>query len=206
MRKSSILLIFIILVFRLDGQVINNINLFSGISFSKITWNTNGLTLYERPIIGYSTGLKIGYLEHNYWTCNTKIRFYQLGGSDKVTLVDANGNNIEDITTRFYFNELGINATIQVKYPINKFIPFIYLGPRLDFLLSSSQSFKDIEKNNYGLDFGIGLSYHLTDKVFLTSDIGYSLLIRKIVNKTNCTLNPDINMLIEVGIGCNFLK
>jgi hypothetical protein len=95
---------------------------------------------------------------------------------------------------------LGINTTLKAKYQIANFLPFIYIGPRIDFLLSSTQSSNNYKDFNYGFDCGIGLTYNLIDNLFLISDFGFGFRVNEIANY----VKPSGNILIDFGLGYKF--
>jgi len=199
--KRAIIFLLVIIGLQANCQIINDINLSSGISISKIDWNDK---IYNKAILGYSTSFTVGYLEHDYWEINSKIGFYQIGGKDKIDFADESGNIIGNGTSRFYFNYFNFNTTFKVKYRINKIEPYFCFGPRIDWLSSSTyssnlNSFKDF---NYGLDIKGGVSFFADERFFLSGNIGYSKSFMDISDY----VKPKGNIIIEVGLGYKLKK
>ncbi len=210
--KRTIIFLLVIIGLQANCQVINDINLSSGISISKIDWNVLDNILYDKAILGYSTGFAIGYLEHNYWEINSKIGFYQIGGKEKTEYADLYGNKYGSSTTRFYFNYFNFNTTFKVKYRINKFEPYLCIGPRIDWLASSTMSYKssdsdsdsgsDFKDFNYGLDCKGGVLFFADERFFLSGNIGYSMSFMDISDY----VRSKGNIIIEVGLGYKLKK
>lgn len=203
--KRAIIVLLAIIGLQANCQVINDINLSSGISISKIDWSDK---MYDKAIIGYSTSFVVGYLEHNYWEINSKIGFYQIGGKDKIDFTDESGNIISKATSRFYFNYFNFNTTFKVKYRFDKFEPYLCFGPRIDWLASSTMSYKssgsgyDFKDFNYGLDCKGGVLFFADDRFFLSGNIGYSKSFMDIADY----VKPKGNIIIEVGLGYKLKK
>ena len=206
--KRPIIFLLVIIGLRANCQVINDINLSSGISISKIDWRILDNNLYNKTILGYSTSFTVGYLEHSYWEINSKIGCYQIGGKEKMEYTDISGNNLGSSTTRFYFNYFNFNTTFKVKYRINKFEPYLCIGPRIDLLASSTVSYKSLDSRsdfkdfNYGLDIKGGASFFADERFFLSGNIGYSKSFMDISDY----VKPKGNIIIEVGLGYKLKK
>ena len=203
--KRAIIFLLVIIGLQANCQVINDINLSSGISISKTDWSDK---MYNKAIIGYSTSFVVGYLEHNCWEINSKIGFYQIGGKEKIDFADESGNIIDKGTARFYFNYFNFNTTFKVKYRFDKFEPYLCFGPRIDWLASSTyssiylsnhKSFKDF---NYGLDIKGGTAFFADERFFLSGNIGYSKSFMDISDY----VKPKGNIIIEVGLGYKLKK
>lgn len=149
------------------GQVLK---LQTGASFSRINWDINNLYFeqYNQPIIGYSVFAGLDYLNKDYFSLSSNIGLLRKGGRQEVTFIDITGKPVGTSIQNAKLDYLSINTTIDLKYPLKyKLLPFISIGPRLDYLINYSKEFNilndinAINRYNYGLLTGLGAKYDL---------------------------------------------
>jgi hypothetical protein len=150
------------------GQIVN---FQGGTSISKLDWEINnmGNDYFNEPIVGYSFFLGIDYCNNNYFNLSSNIGALRKGGSSTMTFTsDPNDPGITTTETA-KLDYISFNTTLDLKYPIKeRFIPFISVGPRLDYLANYSKEFDGINdldalnKFTFGMLLGGGLKYNLS--------------------------------------------
>lgn len=195
--KKLVFLGFILFTFKANSQIINNVYLSSGISVSSIDLNTIGITQYDKSLVGFTSNVRADYLGQSHWSLHSKFGFTQIGGRDKTTWVDASGYKIEDVTSRYYFNYLNFSTAFKYKCSWGKFDPFMLIGPRIDYLLSSTVSSKSYEDFNVGGDMGCGLAWHVDDHLMLLLNLEYGIRFNDIMDG----IKPNGSTSIEIGLG-----
>ncbi len=165
MENKFFLVAFIILpIFRLSAQVVK---IQPGISLSSLNWKTTSRYPFDKTIIGYSALVGIDYLNKKNFNLSTNIGVIKKGGSDNVQYTDASGNPLYIKKTTISLNYISFNTTAELKYPIaGKLIPFIGMGPRLEYLTTSSilntYNRGEVNKFSYGILLGAGIKYNLS--------------------------------------------
>ena len=174
MKRKSLLLIGTLITILAQGQVLK---FQGGTSISKLDWELTGVNIgpiYEESLTGYYITAGLDYLETDFIYISSNIGMVRKGGKGEFQLTDQFGNLTgQGIVEKPSLDFLTINSLINVKYPLNETIsPFISIGPRFDYLVNSSDHFKDLDEmdglNTYtiGLSFGGGVNYELSDLQF----------------------------------------
>lgn len=136
---------------------IDNIDFYSGIAVTKFK-STIENAIDPGKNIGLLIGAGASFLDHTYWNLSANIAFCQKTGVESSYIVDNNSGFRED-TKKFYLNYLGLNTTINFRYPIYDLItPFIRLGPRMEYLIiEPKELYNELKRINYGLVYGAGI-------------------------------------------------
>lgn len=162
MKIKLLITLFLIITIRVSGQVIDRISFNYGITSSDLEWNyEQDLTFpiyYDwgnQKIIGFYSGLDFEYLDSKYFALSTGIGFYQKGAMDSWT----------QRALKWNIDYLTFDTKVKVKYDFNNFIPYLIVGPRIDYLLKYSREFDEfarlemLNKIDYGLRYGLGMQY-----------------------------------------------
>lgn len=174
MKKAGLLLIGLTIAVLSSAQTIK---LQGGTSFSKLDWELKGTNVdpfFSETFIGYSFFAGLDYLDKQYYNLSSNMGMIRKGGKGEVELTDINGDLIgETVTEKPTLDYFSINTTFDLKYRIKEAVsPFISIGPRLDYLVSSSKIFddlKDIDELNHlaiGMILGGGLKYDYSSLQF----------------------------------------
>jgi hypothetical protein len=119
---------------------------------------------FDEPFPGYSVFIGIDYLNLKFFNLSSNLGYILKKGEQSYISLRPNGGS-DLVTNKTNLGYLSINTTIDMKYPIrNLLIPFISLGPRLDYLISNkSESRWDILKSSvFGITMGGGLKYNIS--------------------------------------------
>lgn len=170
-----ILLITFALLFTLNSfsQESIKIGFSNGLSISQLDFSTttNAEVGYETRY-GYSSRLYLEFSEHKYWSLNSGIGYIQKGGKDYL-YYKPEGQPVEEYPMIVNLDYLTFDFQFKAKYSIKKFIPFITLGPKINYLVFGHPlDFVKDDINNiaYGFDYSAGISFDLDVFEFL---IGY---------------------------------
>lgn len=172
MKTTALILLFIAIALLSIGQ---NINVQGGLSFSKMDYDIKGLDekLYDKQITGYSFLVGTDYFETKYFNLSSNIGVLRKGGQDEIMFSNENGDDLGYRTVETTLDYITINTTIDLTYGLEHLgDPFVGIGPRLDYLINYSDTFKDLDesgdlnKYNIGLNVCVGYKYEISKIMF----------------------------------------
>ncbi len=169
MKKTISLLAVICYFIIAQGQVIK---LQGGPAISQLDWRIKGIDaeFYIQPFTAWSVLAGIDYLERKRFNLSGHLGMIIKGGKDEFPVRDDMGNhNGENVTFKAQLDYLTFNTCFDFKF-LNekKIVPFIGIGPRLDYLINHSKEFDVLESNNemrkiaFGVLIGTGLNYKIS--------------------------------------------
>ncbi len=159
MKKFITLIAFVTTINLCSSQIVS---IHIGENFSNLKWkNDFEIPGYTEKLNGKNIFLNIDYWNKKYFNLSGSLGFISKSGSN---LYKYYRENYGYITTSSESNlsYLSVNSTLNFKYPIWKFIPFINGGPRIDYLISNknkSSRMGIINSTIVGLTAGAGLKY-----------------------------------------------
>lgn len=165
MKPILLLLSFLCFFFAAHTQTLN---IQAGTTVSHLDWELKGLNgrLYDQNLIGYSFFVGMDYHNIKYFNLSSNIGMIRKGGMMELEFLDIEGQSTDFMKDKATLDYVSVNTVIDLKYPVNeKLIPFISIGPRADFLISSSKQFeifkeqKQLSAISYGIVTGLGLKY-----------------------------------------------
>lgn len=148
-----------------------------GTSISKLDWEE--YDLYYAPIkryydnmIGYSFGVGTKYLNKSYFNLDTFLGLVEKGGKQFVEYENFSEPLINEIRYAC-LQYLNLTTMIELTYKFhNRIHPYVSIGPRLGYLVSTSYQFElikernELSRINYGINFRLGCTIDF-DKIFL---------------------------------------
>jgi hypothetical protein len=158
-----------------------------GPSFSHIYYRPSFEKLYsqvEKGMIGFDAIVGVNYLQLKYFNVSSGIGYITEGGSESYHLSQ---NDPSFPNYKIILNFLTVNTTFNFKVPIKNIVePYVFAGPRLDYLASYTDGSWDLllnyEKNGklnkliYGAIFGGGINVMIKRfRVGLDFDYYYNL-------------------------------
>lgn len=192
--KHNLIFIFIFLpVMTVFGQTFN---VQVGPSFSKSNWENIGSSdhnsLLEDKVVGISGSLGAEYWNKKYFNLSSNIGFVQKGGKDSIWTVFGPPDPLPLFPYKLKLNYLTVNTLIVARIPVKDAIfPYIFVGPRVDYLVSYSedspgiiQGYADRDKVNYlnyGFITGVGIKYKF-DKFLLGVVYNYNINLNNLVD------------------------
>jgi Outer membrane protein beta-barrel domain len=190
MKTRLLFFSLLIIVVTSHGQTIF---LKFGPSFSKLIWNNSIVydEVFDKSIIGFDAIAGINYLNFKYFNLISEAGNIQKGGSKATMGCVSIGNNHEIARNTIRLNFLTINTVFNLKIPIKEWTePYIFAGPRIDYLLSYSENedfikhfdeAKELNKVSYGLILGGGINFKVK-RFQLGLVFDYYLTMNKLVN------------------------
>jgi len=188
MKKIVFLTLLIVLSIsqKSNAQLLKDVGIKTGILFSNQQWTyiIGDRTLEKdfRTSLNFAVNLEL--LNKEVITLVTDIRYIQKGFQEKKIVRTPNtpeSGQMKMYKTRFdYFT---FCPQLKVRKEINKVIPYIYVGPRIDFFLSYKSDYdlspieNDLEKIVLGFNYGLGISYRI-------KEIGISIEFTKLYDFT----------------------
>jgi hypothetical protein len=208
MKKNLLLLLILFSLTDLQSQTLT---LQAGTSVSSLRYENSFSTteLFRKPIVGLDISLGLDYLRLKYMHLSSHFEFIQKGGIDSITYVSPTSMHRDIIDV--ILNYASFNTLVCGQIPIkDRFIPFIFAGPRIDYLLSYSDPegflkyFANEKKLNrvlYGINAGAGMDFHINK--FLTGIVfTYFFNLSMIVDYTSA--NGVTNQLSDRTFTINF--
>ena len=168
--------------------------------------------IYDETLIGFSILAGVDYLDKKYYNLSSNIGFIQKGGKSTITFVTETPDPVFEDLEIGKLNYISVNTLVDFKYPIlDKVIPYLSIGPRIDYLVSYNDGFKTLneinklEKLNFGMLIGSGLKCNL-DKWQLGLKADYCLNFNNIVEWSSSDTNlggsiSDKTWLLNLTIG-----
>lgn len=165
MKKSILLIALSGILFTAKAQTFN---IQAGTSVSHLNWAFAGFDnhIYDQNIIGYSFFVGVDYLDFKYLNLSSNVGIIRKGGMMEFEFLDIEGQSIGIRNDRATLDYVSVNTLVDLKYPLNdKLIPFICVGPRVDFLAKSNERFNDFKEQgllnsvSYGILAGGGIKF-----------------------------------------------
>jgi hypothetical protein len=169
MKKIGLLLIGLTIAVLTNGQIVK---FQGGTSISKLEWKLNDndvASFFDEALIGYSMFAGIDYINKQYVNLSSNIGVIRKGGQGKIALVDYGGIIEQNVTGRPTLDYFSVNTTVDLKYPIEKTVPYISFGPRFDYLFNNSKFFdglKELKSTSIGLILGGGFKRDISNLQF----------------------------------------
>ena len=181
------LLIVLSITQKSNAQLLKDVGIKTGICFSNQDWTykISDRTLEKDYRTSLNLALSLEWFDREIITLVTDVRYIQKGFQEKKIVReprDPEHGHYKMFKTRFDY--LTFSPQLKVRKEINKVIPYIYIGPRIDYYLSYKSDFdlsrieNDFKKIIFGLNYGLGISYRI-------KDIGISLEYTHFYDFTN---------------------
>ena len=196
------LLILIVFINSVEAELIKSIKVSNGITVSKINHAlSSDWKLFEESFIGFSTGLEANFYENSFMKFNSKLSYFEIGGTDVNYATDEYNNVIGEFEMIEVFNYISLNSTIKLNYNSDNIEPFISIGPRIDYLFDASWYNNDLNKFNYGFDLGFGFDKKVSEKLNFCLDFTWNKQINKIHDvNPDLVIEPEYSYSIALGI------
>ena len=163
MRKFILLFILLILAIKFcNGQ---NINIQAGKNWSNLKWeNDDEIPGYTEKLKGGNIFLNLDYLNKKYFNLSSGVGFMHKSGETGYTYWRP-GYGYETGYSKSDLCYFSVNTTFNIKYPVWRVIPFLNIGPRMDYLISNkneSSRMGIVNSTVVGLILGGGLKYRIS--------------------------------------------
>jgi hypothetical protein len=147
MKKKPLLLLLAIGLVAANSSA-QSFTLAGGATLSTLSWDLEHISSadpkYGETLVGYSVFAGVDYVERRYFSLAAHLGMLRRGGSSQLTTAE------QQLTEQLTLDYLSLNTTLDLKYPLGggRYLPFVSVGPRLDYLVGHSRHFDLIEDMN----------------------------------------------------------
>lgn len=162
-RILLLLLIFISISCSIQAQIINNYGIKLGLISSDLTYNNFPTPLETERKLGFIGGIFVEWFNNPIFSMITESEYAQKGSSYKIVVTGEGGP--EPLGSKTYnnnLNYLSIPVYVKAKILASGLVPYVFAGPRVDFLLSyttefDSTIFSKFKNTTFGGVLGLGI-------------------------------------------------
>jgi hypothetical protein len=184
--KYSVL--FLLVAFNFKAQFFQGVGLFGGLTLSKQKYSIKNIepNILRNSLnrFRYSGGFVAEFVDHDLFRWQMNLAYVQKGMKDYSQTGNAAYNNYDHISFENY---------LKIRYELYKFIPYILVGPRVEYnIIKSTTVFKPYSDNinplqvSLGLGAGIELVTFGRLKPFI--EAYYNPYVLPMYNKDNVTI------------------
>lgn len=181
---------------------------FTSSANSDLKWLKAVCDSIEKPRLGFSTGINVGYQLRNKIRVSTGLTYFDLGesiDSNVVTYVDKYVN---------HYHYIGIPLKITYFLSTQKIMPFICGGFSENFFINQQTTYQsayfkgkrtftsnnELSKTNMMASFSLGIETKLSNNWFFNIDVNYNQSLNSIKK------SPLKRSLFNAGIGLSIIK
>jgi hypothetical protein len=197
MKKLFLFIIAIIAGLQSNAQLVNSIGITAGVSAGNQRFHFYDPTLLSRKkyIIGFNASVFVEFFNHDYARWVTELQFNQKGSIDKQPNINY-ANKLQYISWNNY---------LKLRYEMYRIIPYILIGPRLEYKLTQATSSPTITNSFLPLHVsgvvGAGIEF--------VSYTNFKFLVEGFYNPDlmKAYVNPDLsvkNKNFELRIGLKY--
>lgn len=137
MKKFSITCLFILSLFSGKAQFLNSIGITGGVSYStqKFLYRDPDEIIKKKYKWGFNGSVFAEFFSHDYVRWVSEIQYNQKGSKDKQA----------DTTYRNRLQYLNWNNYLKIRYELFSIIPYVLIGPRLEYNLTQRMQTRGIE-------------------------------------------------------------
>jgi len=171
MKTQMLTLMFLLAMACCPAQTLN-LRIGPTISSFERKTSTGSSNPYDKNLVGFDIMVGYDYLDFRYFNLSSNLGYIQKGGAASVLWLNSPGPEevmLKDAKTKLNF--ITVNTLFEGKIPVMKFMdPFVHAGPRLDYLVSYSESVSylslyegigQLHKYIYGLVVGGGVDFKI---------------------------------------------
>ena len=165
MKKA--LTILFVLVFLCGGfmqaQPVKSISLTSGMVWSTQKVDYKDIDLPNEYLTGFHIGFAVEFLQHEYFSILAEIGYTQKGFKleTDITTPDFPEGGLGTKVWKYRFSYVYLSPMFKVRKEFGGFVPYVFIGPRLDYQLDYPSDLFSKESATYFNDFIFGMTYGL---------------------------------------------
>lgn len=151
--KIKFLIITIIMLFpvALFAQYFNNMGVKLAYTTSNIYHDI--INNFSSRRSGFNVALFLELGNYKYLALVTQIEYIQKGFVEEQDETNEIGELIQHVEANTRLDYLSIPIFLKLKYPKIKFVPYMILGPRFDYLLNKENGVYEFTKVNFKSQF-----------------------------------------------------
>ena len=128
-----------------------------------------GITLDFQRRAGLGAGVFGEWFRGTAFSLVTEVNYLQKGSADEQVWTDNDGTRLGTLHLRSRVSYLSLPVLAKLRYEAGRFAPYALVGPRMDVHLSHETDalgavYDDLERTVFGIDFGIGTEYSLSQR------------------------------------------
>lgn len=153
----------------MQAQVVKSIALHGGVAWATQKNEFKNIDIDQD--IKYKTGLHMAlnaeFLQHDFISILAEVGYTQKGNKQEIevttSILPEGTGEMKTFNTSFNYGSLA--PMIKLRKEFGGFVPYIFVGPRMDYQFSYSSDFDlsaiedDFNKVLFGLNYGLGLEY-----------------------------------------------
>lgn len=191
MKKFIFLIPLVLCSYISEAQLFFNIQ--AGVSTSSLDNRlSNGQKIINERFTGTSLQAGFQFIKKNRLAFNANLGLIQKGGSEFIQRTDPAGNDGSKSRSNFAFTYATVNAQIDYSFLMkSKINPFLSAGPRIDYLVSTSNNLLKPDEYNRispGLITGAGIKVKIK-KSYIGARADYWINFSKIRSTTSNTIS-----------------
>ncbi len=197
MKKLISIAFILAIAFQCKAQFVNSIGLTAGVSAGnqKFFFKDPAAISQKKYTFGFNASFFAEFFSHDYTRWVSELQYNQKGSIDKQ--FDQNyPNKLQYISWNNY---------LKIRYEMYSIIPYVLVGPRLDYMLSQSTTSPTIVSNFSKLNMSAGLG----GGIEFVSFSNFKFLVEAFYNPdiAPAYVTPDLhvkNKNIELRIGLKY--
>ena len=190
--KQPLFLFFILYSFSSNAQFVSGIGATGGITYAREKWSyTNPLRIEKKNfLLGFNGSLFVEFFQHDYLRWVSELQYNQKG-----TIEQLNSGDVKDRLQYLSFNNF-----LKARYELLDVIPYVLIGPRVEYLLSASPQ-TDFNKIHVGVSVGAGAELVAYSNFKFFAEMHYNSDILNAYNKNSLSIK---NTAFELRIGLKY--
>jgi hypothetical protein len=199
-RACIVFALLLAVVVSSEAQIVKSIALKAGIAWATQDWkfqNISGTTDYDYRM-GIHTGVNVEFMQHPFLSVVTELGYTPKGYR---TIYEHSTENQPEGTgemteEKFTCHYLYASPMLKARLEFGGFVPYIFLGPRLDLYLSNEVEEgvffvglpeEDMKTMVFGMNYGLGLEY-------VIGRVGFALIFSQQYDFTNAFAIEELNI------------
>lgn len=157
--KKKIVLFYLLFfsMFCANAQFLYSLGIAGGISYGKEKWNHEQWSTNENSILGLNGAVLAEFFSDRNFQWRSEFMYNQLGTREAVQGVSYINQT----------NYISFNNYLKCSYPLFNFIPYVLIGPRVEYLLTRGAAvFPDVISGMYSFHVsgavGIGVEKYVS--------------------------------------------
>ncbi len=134
MRKLLLYIAIVFGSFTAKAQIVDAVGVAGGITYGIHEWYPSEFNTQERYLLGFNAAGLVEFFHNPYYRWRVELSYNQMGSKELVTQMYTNRTTY-----------ITLNNYLKIQYRLNFIMPYILVGPRLEYLLiNSPQIYSDV--------------------------------------------------------------
>jgi len=191
--------------FLVQPQLVNNYGIKLGITSTDLSYENFPFTIESQRKLGFIGGVFVEWFNNPIFSMITEIEYSQKGAGYEITGTGA--DSPEPIGTKTYYDKLdylSFPIYAKIKIPASVAVTYLFIGPRIDFLLGYSSEFNGnifskFKSTTLGGIVGLGIHPLLEIPLNPFLELRYNIDFTNSYDENGMTINNNaFNILLGV--------